>query len=81
MARRPDTSKYETFADARTRLDEIVSQVRRKDVSLETSLDLFDEAIAIVEKAVSRVDTEPATTEERAQVEDEVASAEVADGS
>ena len=34
----------ETFGEVRARLDEIVSQVRSKDVSLEKSLDLYEEA-------------------------------------
>ena len=74
MAKRPDTSGYETFADVRARLDEIVAQVRRKDVPLETSLDLFDEAVALAEKAVDFVDSEHSTQLERDQVAEEAAS-------
>lgn len=36
-----------TFSQARTRLEEIVSQVRKKDVSLETSLDLLEEGVRL----------------------------------
>lgn len=36
-----------TFAQARTRLEEIVVQVRKKDVSLETSLDLLEEGVRL----------------------------------
>lgn len=57
MARRIDTSGYENFAQVTERLDEIVAQVRRKDLPLESSLDLFDEAIALGSKAVDFVDT------------------------
>ena len=55
MARR-DLSRYQTFDDVTGRLDEIVSQVRDRDSSLEKSLDLFDEAIALGSKAVELVD-------------------------
>ena len=58
---RIDTSKYTTFDQITARLDEIVGQVRRKDLPLESSLDLFDEAIALGSKAVDFVDTAPVT--------------------
>ena len=59
MARRIDTSGYQTFGQITERLDQIVVQVRKKDVPLETSLDLFEEAIALGSKAVDFVDTAP----------------------
>lgn len=59
MARRIDTSGYKTFGEITERLDEIVGQVRKKDLPLETSLDLFEEAIALGSKAVDFVDTAP----------------------
>lgn len=73
MARRNriDTSAYKTFGDISTRLDEIVVQVRRKDIPLESSLDLFDEAIALGQKAVDFVDTDAVTAEESLKVEQE----------
>ena len=46
-----------TFEDITGRLDEIIVQVRSKDTSLERSLDLFDEAIALGSKAVELVDS------------------------
>ena len=52
-----DTSAYKTFDDITGRLDKIVADVRDKDTSLEHSLDLFDEAIALGSKAVDFVDT------------------------
>lgn len=55
--KRIDTSSYTTFSQITERLDEIVVQVKRKDVPLESSLDLFDEAIALGSKAVDFVDT------------------------
>ena len=77
MARRIDTSGYQTFAQITERLDQIVGQVRKKDLPLETSLDLFEEAIALGSKAVDFVDTAPvddsessgdATVQERSDV-------------
>ena len=47
MARKPDVSAYKSFDQIVKRMDEIVDQVRGKDTSLERSLDLFDEAIAL----------------------------------
>ncbi|MBW6468306.1 MAG: exodeoxyribonuclease VII small subunit [Coriobacteriia bacterium] len=35
------------FAQARTRLEEIVTQVRKKDTSLEKSLDLLEEGVRL----------------------------------
>lgn len=54
---KPDTSAYKTFDDITGRLDKIVADVRDKDTSLEHSLDLFDEAIALGSKAVDMVDS------------------------
>lgn len=68
MARRVDVSAYQTFGDITERLDDIVAQVRDKDVSLERSLDLFDEAIALGSKAVSLVDATDFSPEEEARL-------------
>lgn len=73
MARRVDVSAYQTFGDITERLDDIVAQVRDKDVSLERSLDLFDEAIALGSKAVSLVDATDFSPEEEARLSDEPA--------
>lgn len=62
---RVDVSRYQTFGQITDRLDDIVGQVRAKDVSLERSLDLFDEAIALGSKAVSLVDATDFSPEER----------------
>ena len=71
MARRVDVSAYQPFGDITERLDDIVAQVRDKDVSLERSLDLFDEAIALGSKAVSLVDATDFSPEEEARLADE----------
>ena len=65
---RVDVSDYSTFGEISERLDDIVSQVRDKNVSLERSLDLFDEAIALGSKAVSLVDATDFTPEEEARL-------------
>ena len=70
---RVDTSKYQTFPQITERLDDIVSQVRDKDISLERSLDLFDEAIALGSKAVDMVDATDFSPEEAAQLEEPAA--------
>lgn len=65
---RVDVSRYQTFGEITERLDDIVSQVRDKDVSLERSLDLFDEAIALGSKAVSLVDATDFSPDEEARL-------------
>lgn len=65
MAVKPDASGYENFSDVTARLDEIVSAVRNKDTSLERSLDLFDEAIALGTRAVDLVDKAAFSPEEK----------------
>ena len=67
---RPDTSRYQTFGDITGRLDDIVAQVRDKDVSLERSLDLFDEAVALGSKAVDLVDATDFSPEEEAKLDE-----------
>lgn len=77
-----DTSEYQSFDQITARLDSIVDQVRDKNVSLEHSLDLFDEAIALGSKAVNMVDTTEFTPEEeerlvQAQAAVDMSAAEV----
>lgn len=78
MARKPDVSAYKSFDQIVERMDEIVDQVRGKDTSLERSLDLFDEAIALGSKAVDLVDATDFSPAELARLKDtpEVAAAE-----
>ncbi len=76
-----DTSEYQSFDQITARLDSIVDQVRDKNVSLEHSLDLFDEAIALGSKAVNMVDTTEFTPEEeerlvQAQAAEDTSNAE-----
>ncbi|MCH3943591.1 MAG: exodeoxyribonuclease VII small subunit [Atopobiaceae bacterium] len=66
---RIDTSSYKTFDDVTGRLDQIVTSVRDRQTSLERSLDLFDEAIALGSRAVEMVDKIEFSPEEKAQME------------
>ena len=75
MARKPDTSQYRDFDQILTRLDTLVDQVRHKDTSLERSLDLFEEAVALSAKGVEMVDVTNFTPAELEQLRDESTSA------
>lgn len=61
-----------TFTQARNRLDDIVVQVRKKDVSLEHSLDLLEEGVKLASMCTELIDH----TEWRA-VADELAAEEL----
>ena len=63
-------STVHTFDDVMARMDDIVAAVRAKDASLEHSLDLFDEAIALGSKAVEMVDNFELSDREAAQLEE-----------
>ena len=62
-------STVHTFDDVMARMDDIVAAVRAKDASLEHSLDLIDEAIALGSKAVEMVDNFELSDREAAQLE------------
>lgn len=66
-------STVRTFDDVMARMDDIVTAVRAKDASLEHSLDLFDEAIALGSKAVEMVDNFELSDREAAQLEETLA--------
>ncbi|MGI6032899.1 MAG: exodeoxyribonuclease VII small subunit [Coriobacteriales bacterium] len=55
---------YESFGELRARLDQIVVEVRDKDLSLEKSLDLYEEAIKIGNRCAELVDKADYTDEE-----------------
>ena len=57
-----------SFEQITGRLDEIIGIVKDKNNSLERSLDLFDEAIALGSKAVDMVDMTDFTAEEKAKL-------------
>ena len=80
MAKAPDTSGYERFSDVTARLDEIIADVRKKDTSLERSLDLFDEAIALGTRAVDLVDKAAFSPEERERLAEPVSAQDADEG-
>ncbi|WP_342995401.1 exodeoxyribonuclease VII small subunit [Parolsenella catena] len=80
MAKAPDTSGYERFSDVTARLDEIIADVRKKDTSLERSLDLFDEAIALGTRAVDLVDKAAFSPEERERLAEPVSGENADEG-
>lgn len=57
-------AEYGTFSEVRARLDEIVAEVRKKDLSLEKSLDLYEEAIKLGNRAAELVDKPDFSDEE-----------------
>ena len=59
---------YGTFSEVRARLDEIVAEVRKKDLSLEKSLDLYEEAIKLGNRCAELVDKPDFSDEELASV-------------
>lgn len=65
---------YETFGEVRARLDEIVVEVRNKDLSLEKSLDLYEEAIKLGNRCAELVDKPDYTPEEAACANEAIAS-------
>ena len=64
-----DADDGRSFDEMVGRLDDIVETVRRKDTTLERSLDLLDEAIDVALGAVELVDTSPFSPEEAARAE------------
>lgn len=76
MAEKIDLEKYESFDKISERLDSIVEAVRDKSVSLEHSLDLFEEAISLGSRAVEMVDTTALSEEEKARIDGHDESAE-----
>lgn len=50
------SDEKQSFEQARSRLDEIVAQVRKKDVSLEQSLELLEEGVRLGNICTERID-------------------------
>lgn len=65
------TREYGSFGEVRKRLDEIVVQVRDKDLSLEKSLDLYEEAIRLGNVCAELVDKADYSEEEARAAEGE----------
>lgn len=55
---------YQSYPEITGRLDDIVAQVKRKDASLEESLDLLDEAIELGARAVGLIGSELDATQD-----------------
>ncbi len=53
-----------SYTQHKERLEEIVLQIRSKDVPLEKSLDLYDEALAIGTRCVEQLEQTDFTAEE-----------------
>jgi exodeoxyribonuclease VII small subunit len=73
--------KY-TFEQARIRLEEIAAEVRKKDTSLEKSLDLLEEGVRLANictELVDHTDTSASVVVERPDVPDEPDGGEQAD--
>lgn len=74
-----------TYSEAKARLDEIVAEVRRKDVSLEKSLDLLEEAGRLASHCTDLIDQADSVSfgdgeEPVAEPSVDVADAEAVDG-
>jgi len=68
------TDESYSFSAAKTRLDEIVTQVRKKDTSLEKSLDLLEEGVRLANVCTELIDhadwaSTPGTAPDGAEVE------------
>lgn len=64
----------ETFGEVRERLEEIVAQVKSKDTSLEKSLDLYEEAIRLGNRAAELIDKPDFTDEEMHEASQAIAT-------
>lgn len=75
-------AEYKTFSEVRGRLDQILAEVRKKDLSLEKSLDLYEEAITLGTRCaelVDKPDFSPEELEALALPQDEEQAAEDAE--
>ena len=68
------SEQQQTFGELRARLDEIVVEVRDKDLSLEKSLDLYEEAIRLGNRCAELVDKPDYTDDEAARAAEALAS-------
>jgi len=79
------TENTTSYSEARARLEDIVTEVRKKDVSLEKSLDLLEEASRLASRCTELIDqADPvemdAQAEREAAAGDAAVGGEVADG-
>ncbi len=52
-----DVSNNQTFSDIRDRLEDIATQVRGDELSLDSALDLYDEAVRLSMKATELLES------------------------
>ncbi len=52
-----DSATEQTFTQIRDRLEEIATQVKADDMSLDTALDLYDEAVKLGMKATEMLES------------------------
>ncbi len=65
-----DVHQYKTYAEIKDRLSVIAQEVKSSETSLEQSLDLLDEAVALGSKIVDLVDKTDFTEEEAKNLEE-----------
>ncbi len=65
-----DVHQYKTYAEIKDRLSAIAQEVKSSETSLEQSLDLLDEAVALGSKIVDLVDKTDFTEEEAKNLEE-----------
>lgn len=70
-----------SYSEAKARLDEIVAEVRRKDVSLEKSLDLLEEAGRLASHCTDLIDQADSVAFIDGDAPEGVASSDGSDGS
>ena len=62
------TENTTSYSEARARLEDIVAEVRKKDVSLEKSLDLLEEASRLASRCTELIDqADPVEMDSQAQ--------------
>jgi exodeoxyribonuclease VII small subunit len=74
--------KQSSYARTRERLEEIVTQVKAKDMPLEKSLDLYEEALRLGSACAEMIDRTDFSTEELESIDvlaDEDADEDIAD--
>ncbi len=65
-----DVHQYKTYAEIKDRLSTIAQEVKSSETSLEQSLDLLDEAVALGSKIVDLVDKTDFTDDEAKNLEE-----------
>jgi len=74
------TDESHGFSAAKTRLDEIVTQVRKKDTSLEKSLDLLEEGVRLANICTEQIDQTDWSAAVVTQTAPETVAADIAAG-